>query len=87
MFANDTKGRLHQRHLTLSSRHKKCSNCANFQTPAQNSPVQSYEPSVLNNDPTSHLATARASDSVIYSDTERVIRIIIIIIIIIIIRD
>ena len=28
------------------SRHKKCSNCANFQTPAQNTPVQSYEPSL-----------------------------------------
>ena len=42
---------------------------------------------ILKDDPTSHLATARASDSVIYSDIARVIslRTIIIIIVIIII--
>ena len=43
---------------------------------------------ILKHDPTSHLATARASDSVIYSDIVRItsLRIIIIIIIIIIVN-
>jgi len=40
---------------------------------------------IFKHDPTSHLATARASDSVIYSDIARVVSLRIIIIIIIII--
>ena len=52
--------------------------------------VQTYKPTclvlrtILKHDPTSHLATARASDSVIYSDIARVISLRIIITIIII---